>query len=492
MAVFVPSDVKKRDYRAWAIELGTWRLYASLFWVAVLCSTFLFLALLLVGQTAFLNARTLWFSWTFLAAILITAVVQRQLLQVTFQSPVSFVGFCLTLKRPAILLYVATHATACVVCHFSLKFLTCQSASSLSIVPRCQQDLSVRCLNLESFHYLAFSVVLSLFYNLRFLYKRGYALRFPFIQLPRTTRVKLRMGHVCYNTLKTVVVFIPCYLIFVHVLAPTILQYGFSLFSLDVDTTHLIPSTAFLAKLIYFAILLVLCWEMVYHILEIIHSEPAKFFPSGTKNPNSRMLEGLADTTSSLMQHLAFLDLHIVAHSSELRRQYIFDDETGKIWNEVCTACCGVINQLTTELTEASKSTANGFIKKVWHFHGTSDPLRNYQIVVWATEAISRLVACSKDEDTIGVVQSCHGVPTVVGELVNCLKALEHQAELEQAGTEQIPRLQGNYLMRQDLQRLITVMEFGILTVILAFREHLATFTFPSGCAQKVRELTEF
>ena len=120
--------------------------------------------------TAFLNARTLWFSWTFLAAILITAVVQRQLLQgkllwldsrwwtlrlhttalhlwsvynqlllVTFQSPVSFVGFCLTLKRPAILLYVATHATACVVCHFSLKFLTCQSASSLSIVPRCQQ-----------------------------------------------------------------------------------------------------------------------------------------------------------------------------------------------------------------------------------------------------------------------------------------------------------------------------------------------------------------
>ena len=42
-------------------------------------------------------------------------------------------------------------------------------------------------------------------------------------------------------------------------------------------------------------------------------------------------------------------------------------------------------------------------------------------------KAISRLVACSKDEDTIGVVQSCHGVPTVVGELVNCLKALEHQ-----------------------------------------------------------------
>ncbi|KAI8052794.1 nucleoporin protein Ndc1-Nup [Syncephalis plumigaleata] len=121
-----------------------------------------------------------------------------------------------------------------------------------------------------------------------------------------------------------------------------------------------------------------------------------------------------------------------------------------------------------------------------------SQPYADMERVIWASQALSHLVAASYEEDRYGSVQ--HDVPRVLECYLACISAL--QAYQATSPLKQLDVVRGNLTHGQVVHRqslvMLDVLQNCVYEITTTFYESLRAFEFPPLVAQQLQVFMDF
>jgi len=343
--------------------------------------------------------------------------------------------------------------------------------------------------------------------------KERYVLPFPSIQKGRVHRLKATIGGIVGGSSFMASILLPlaysAYFVFRLLFFRTISD---NKQSWDMWMTNsLLGSLPSQYKNIHLAVQLwlvslfaLICWELSYHILVIIHTERLNFGGKSESEANSRLREGLMQK-NAWMKYLAFLDLHTLSSFSRQRRIAIFADHTGESWRMLANQCCTVIDSCTARVEAASaqfESTRSKGSKTGWlglrsvfapsYLQQNQALFPDYQLLLWSVIGISKLCASSREEDRYGVVQSSEGLQGVLSSLLACLIAVEKYTSLPIQLPLALPHLDSHQVVAPQPHALAAVLHNGVYILVTTFYEEISALSFPPKFSSVLQAFVNF
>ena len=156
------------------------------------------------------------------------------------------------------------------------------------------------------------------------------------------------------------------------------------------------------------------------------------------------LFSALAKASPPLTQHLAFYDAATLAQHDPPRRRALFDLDRGAAWAKFLKLLVAPLDATSAALDAGRKrrggppklphvplvpkwlvgrvqATRAAFLDQT----ARARILGSSQLVSWASDALSCLIAASVTEDTLGAVQSAQSLGVALTALLRCLHALE-------------------------------------------------------------------
>lgn len=306
-------------------------------------------------------------------------------------------------------------------------FLSLVSLASTQIVPPNILNIGVR------------GAALGLVYACLHFYQKKQVLSFPIIQRSFGYSLKIGSSRVVVSSVKLAVVVVPVAEIFAGFVSSEskqsvreILADGLSLF--------IWQQIVF----VFGAIFATVCWELCHHFVQVILTRRHVFAPPlgstlAETQPSEQLLSMLEDVESpSLAQHLAYLDLCIVAESNvDTWRRTAFFEESGETYKRIISACLGPLDNLTLRLVkglEIFETKSGDFLKQHVQSQGLNkksesssikEIFRDMQLCAWCARTVASLTATSHLEDRYGVAQLSGCNKATLSSLLSCLLVVE-------------------------------------------------------------------
>lgn len=272
-----------------------------------------------------------------------------------------------------------------------------------------------------------------------YLYQKKQILTFPIIQRSFAYSLKIGSSRLIITSAKLGVLVMPVAEIFSDFISTVRRQ---SLHEILADGLSLFFWQQIV--LVFGAICATLSWELCHHLVQVILTRRHIFAPPlgstlAETQPSEQLLSILEDVENlSLVQHLAYLDLCIVAERNvDTWRRTAFFEESGETYKRIISACLGPLDNLTLRLAnglEIFETKSGDFLKQLVLSRGldkksesssVKEIFRDIQLCSWCARTVASLTATSRLEDRYGVAQLSGCNKATLSSLLSCLLVVE-------------------------------------------------------------------